>query len=280
MKTPRLASIGLIFLALSVRAAVPDLRGIGVEPHPNALVPRDLSFFDENGHTVTFGDFLDGPPVMLVLGYFRCRKLCSVTLDNLADTLQREGKGQPLTLRVLAVSIDASETAEVASQRKAELLSRHPDAALADWHLLTGHARDIQRLAAVIGFRYALDRDSGQYLHPAGSVLINGSGRIVHYFSAMGVTPSGLREELTRIPGPPAAQTPFEQFQQLCYGYDAVTGTYRNLVIESLRLSTIGTGIAFAAWIVFAHLRTRKRRHRAGPNQAGARACRGSGATQ
>ena len=59
-----------------------DLRGAGITQRLGEQVPLDLPFRDETGRPVQLRDLFDGKPVILVLAYYRCPKLCNQVLNG------------------------------------------------------------------------------------------------------------------------------------------------------------------------------------------------------
>ncbi len=51
---------------------------IGIEQRLNEKIPLDLVFRDEQGKAVALRDFFGDKPVILVLAYYRCPRLCSL----------------------------------------------------------------------------------------------------------------------------------------------------------------------------------------------------------
>src|SRR5262245_22207625 len=88
----RLAALLLLLLtAAGVRAdeRLPkEIRDVGIDQRLNEQVPLDLTFRDEEGRAVTLGQYFDSKPVILVLAYFRCPRLCSEVLNGLVDGLR------------------------------------------------------------------------------------------------------------------------------------------------------------------------------------------------
>src|SRR4051812_47183301 len=70
-------------------AAAPNvLRDVGIDQRLDAQLPLNLSFQDENGDTVRFGDYFDSRPVVLVLAYYRCPMLCTQVLNGLVTSMR------------------------------------------------------------------------------------------------------------------------------------------------------------------------------------------------
>ena len=143
---------------------------IGLDEHPGARVPSELSFTDTSGDHVHLGDAFDGEhPVVLVLAYARCRMLCNVVLHGIADAVRASHR----ELTPVIVSLDPHETPDEAARRRTLLGDR--------WTYLVGDDRSIHALADALGFRYAWDPRTEQYAHPAVVFVLSPDGRIAEY---------------------------------------------------------------------------------------------------
>lgn len=132
------------------------LREVGWDQRLGEQVPRDLTFRDEAGNRVRFGDYLGQKPLILTLNYYECPMLCPLVLDGLLRAL----RALPFTIgdqfNVATVSIDPGETPALAAAKKAHYVRGYGrDGAAAGWHFLTGEEAAIRQLAQAVGFRYA-----------------------------------------------------------------------------------------------------------------------------
>ena len=87
------------------------LEEVGVSEHLDAKLPMDLEFRDENGDTVTLGQFFDGErPVILTLNYYRCPMLCGLMLNGMVDGLEQMQWTPGDQFEIVTVSINPLET--------------------------------------------------------------------------------------------------------------------------------------------------------------------------
>src|SRR5438128_2287986 len=126
-------AILLIGLGETVGQSPKAMSDVGIDQHLHEAVPLNLTFRNEHGDTVTLDQYFGSRPVILVLAYFRCPRLCNVSLNNLASTLGKIDYQAGRDFNVVIVSIDPRETPEMASTKKTAM----PGAA-AGWHFLTG----------------------------------------------------------------------------------------------------------------------------------------------
>lgn len=221
-------------------AAPAILREVGFDQHLDAAVAADVGFRDEAGRAVHLRDYLDGPPVVLVLAQYRCPNLCPLVLESLAAGLRATGLGAG-DYAVVAVGLDPRETPAVAARaRQAVLGGYFPAARRGGWHFLTGDDAAIHAVAASIGFRYAYDRTRHEYAHPAGVVVLTPRGRIARYLFGMDFPARDLR--LALVEGSHGRiGSVVDHVLLTCYRYDAATGRYTPLVMTLVRIGGVLT---------------------------------------
>src|SRR5512133_2693386 len=111
---------------------------VGVEKKLGQTALLDLMLRDEAGNPVILRSLIDRPTI-LTLNYFRCGGICSPQLNGLARALSRTNAVPGKDFRVITVSFDESDTAEIAAHKQTSYLRevKRPLNA-ADWRFLTG----------------------------------------------------------------------------------------------------------------------------------------------
>jgi protein SCO1/2 len=84
----------------------------------NSQVSPDLIFCDENGKQIRLGDYFGKRPVVLILGYFGCPMLCTLVLNGAVSSFQDLKWSVGENFEVIDVSIDPSETPQLAAEKK------------------------------------------------------------------------------------------------------------------------------------------------------------------
>jgi protein SCO1/2 len=234
----------LLATAQPVRAhslTASELQGVGFDPHPGATVPLDLTFQDETGGSVRLADYVGQRPVVLSLNYFTCPNLCPLTVQNLASALGDVPFALGEQFTVLTISIDPTDTPELAREKKRDYLRPYPGPGVeTGWHFLTGDQEAISRLTDTIGFRYLFDAERHEYAHPAGVVVLTPDGRIARYLYGLDFPPNDLRLALAEA-GQQQIATPVDRVLLLCYHYDPETGRYSSLVLGATRAGGAAT---------------------------------------
>ncbi|MCX4239856.1 SCO family protein [Paraliomyxa miuraensis] len=257
-----LAALGLALAAgLGCRAASaapdqplsPEMRAIEVTDHRGERVDTGLRFVDERGESVALADFFDGErPVALTLNYYRCRVVCSVQLNGLADALAEVDWEPGEDFRLVTLSIDPHETPADARKKRGSIADAVGKGDDIDWAFLTGSELEIRALASQVGIAYAYDAEQDQYAHPGVVVFLTPDGRVSRYVYGLTYDPLdvklGLYEAADgKIGGP------VEQLYLSCFSYDATIGQYGPFAMGIMRLgggltALLLGGVMFFLW--------------------------------
>lgn len=226
------------------------IKGVEFEQKLNQQLPLDLTFRNEAGQTVQLADYFDQKPVILVFAYYECPMLCTLVLNGLVTSLNGLTFDVGNQFEIVTVSIDPTETPELAAAKKAVYLEqyRRPGAA-AGWHFLTGEQAAIDRLTQATGFHYNYDAAKDEYAHPTGIMVVTPQGKIARYFYGIDFPARDLRLGLVEAAANKIG-SPVDQLLLLCYHYDPVVGQYTVTIMNIIRLAgltTIGVIGAFVA---------------------------------
>jgi len=223
-------------------------------------VSLDLPFHDETGKTVTLGDYFGKKPVILVLGYYQCPMLCTLTFNGMVEGLNDMKWSIGDEFNVVNVSINPNETPELAAAKRKNYLKQYgrPSAA-GGWHFLTGNEPEIRKLADEVGFHYAYDPSVHQYAHPSGLVILTADGKISKYFFGVKFSPPELYAALQGASKHDVG-SPIERLVLLCFHYSPIKGKYGAIIMTVIRILGAAT-LAAMAWLFGAMIwRERKRR--------------------
>ena len=266
---PVIAALNLLSLACLLAAAPAralDIealsRQIGFDQRLGDGVPREAVLRDESGRAVRLGQFLGGPPVVLVLGYFRCPNVCSTAMTTVLQALSATGLDAGRGFQLVAVSIDPRETAAIAAASRAAWLRAYDRPGAGQGvHFLTGSEGDVGAVARAVGFRYAYDSRLDQFAHPAGLVLLTPAGQISRYLLGFDYGARDLRLGLVEASGGRIGSLA-DHVLLLCYGYDPHAGRYTTAVWKLLRAGGIATTLGLGVLML--------RLQRRGPRAAAA----------
>jgi len=217
-------------------------------------VPLGLIFRDESGKAVRLGELISGPTV-IIPGYYRCTNVCSFQQARMAETVGKLEKTPVRDYRIISISFDETEGAELASRSKKMHLTPLGEGFPPEgWRFLTGDAASIRPLLEAIGF--GIRRQGGEFIHPVASIVVSGDGTIVRYLYGITILPKDLSlaigEARSGIIG-----APLRKMVDFCFTYDPAGRTY---VFNLLRVSATVVIITLAAFMAFLLFGGKKRR--------------------
>ncbi len=248
---PGLGAAALALALLSAPGGPPPatpggvFKDVDVVENLNQPIPLERSFTDSTGRTVSLRELLrEGKPVVLTLVYYRCPALCGLVLTGTVQALKQAGLALGEDFRAVTVSIDPTETPEMAAERKrGHLQALGLPSGSEAWSFLTGREEDIRPLAEAVGFRYAYDAQLQQYAHAAVIFVLTPEGRLSRYLYGVQYPPRDLRLALVEAAGGRVG-TSFDRVLLTCYQYDPATRRYGFFVKGFLRTGGL---IIFAA---------------------------------
>jgi len=222
----------------------PEANEIAVDEMLGGHLDMNLEFVDHQGNEVQLGDYFDGKrPVLVTLNYFRCPTLCNLQLNGLTRTLDDFAWTAGDQYRIVTVSIDPREDAELARNKRAthiEALGRGE----VDWNFLTGDALQVRMLAAQLGIGYAYDTEQDQYAHPAVLMFISPDGKVARYLYGLEYNANDVKFALMEA-AEGRVGTTVDKIILSCFHYDASLGEYGPFAMGMMRL-----GGAFMVLIV------------------------------
>jgi protein SCO1 len=236
-------------LATAASILPPGLRDVSLEQRLNQQVPLDLSFRDDSGRQMPLSSYFGAKPIILALVYYQCPMLCTQILNGLVMSLRGMSLESGRDFDVVAVSIDPTETPELAARKKAEYLRRYAKSSTG-WHFLTGDEPQIKELAQAVGFRYAYDPRTKQYAHASAIMVLTPAGRLSKYFYGIEYAPRDLRLGLVEASANKIG-SPVDQILLYCYHYDPSTGKYTAIVMNIMRLAGALSLLVFGSLLVW-----------------------------
>jgi protein SCO1/2 len=228
-----------------------ELEDVEVIERLNEQVPLDLPFADSDGRKVTLREYFDGArPVILTMNYSNCPMLCSLQLNGLFDGLERLEWDLGSKFQMITVSIDPKEIPERAEQTKQKYLRAYGRTGVANgWHCLTGTEHDIRRLADAVGFGFAEDPDSGEFIHAAVTMVCTPDGKLSRYLYGIEYAAQTLRLALLEASEGKIGST-MDQVLLFCFQYDPAKGRYAPAAFRIMQVGglltvvLVGVGLA------------------------------------
>lgn len=221
------------------------LQKVGITQKLNQPLPLDAQFVDDTGKTVRLGDYFGKRPAILTLVYYNCPMLCSEELDGLAGALEMVKLTPGKDFDVIVVSIDPSETPELAAKKKAYYLKRYgrPETA-SGWHFLTGQRPAIDRLTNATGFGYVRvpgpDGKLTQFAHASSIQVVTTDGKLAQYYLGVEYSPKDILLGLIEASGNKIG-SPVANILTYCYHYDPQTNRHSLIVARVVQLGGVVT---------------------------------------
>ncbi len=257
----------LLGLALAARADQPlprQLEKVGVEEHLGRAVDMNLSFIAENGYPVKLGDFFhEGRPVILDLVYYSCPMLCNLVLNSQTSAMREIPWTPGREYEVVTISIDPTETFELARQKKATYLASY-ERQTSGWHFLTDHDGNAKKLAEQVGFHYTYDEAAHQYAHQAAIMILTPDGKLSRYLYGIDFRPRDLRLALTEASQGKSSLS-VDRLLLFCYHYDPQARAY---VLFATNLMKAGGALTILVLGLFLWRLWRRDRVRTAPRGA------------
>lgn len=226
------------------------LQGAKIQQRLNAQIPLAATFTDDHGNPVTLGQYFDGKhPVLLSAVYYNCPMLCSEELDGITSALEMVHLTPGKDFQVVVVSIDPTESSQLAARRKDFYLRRYGRPETANgWHFLVGQEPSIKALTDAIGFGYARvpgpDGKLTQFAHASSIELATPQGRVAQYYLGVEYSPKdillGLIDASDNKIGSPVAN-----ILTYCYHYDPQINRHSLYVARVVQMG----GMVTVAWL-------------------------------
>lgn len=243
-----------------------ELDGLRIEQKLGSQIDLDLEFTDSRGESVRLAEFFGDTPVVLSLVYYDCPMLCTLELNGLLKAMRALDLEAGKDYRVLTVSFDARETAEMAAEKKEQYMRQYVRAGFFDreaiedgWKFVTGDEESIAKLAEAVGFQYRYDERTNLYRHASGIMTVTPDGRVSRYQFGVEYSARDLKFNLME-----ASQNEIgglaDAVMLYCFHYDPTTGKYGFVVMNALRIAAAGTLLLLGGFVVIHLMRDRRRR--------------------
>ncbi len=229
------------------------LQRVGVEQHLNQQLPLDAQFVDDTGKTVRLGDYFGKHPALLSLVYYNCPMLCSEEMDGLASALEMVSMNPGKDFEVIIISIDPSETPELAAKKKAFYVKRYgrPETA-GGWHFLTGKQDAIDAVSKATGFGYIRvpgpDGKLDQFAHASSIQVVTTNGKIAQYYMGVEYSPKDIMLGLIEASGNRIG-SPVANILTYCYHYDPQANRHSLRVVRVVQLGGMVTVVSLGSFM-------------------------------
>jgi protein SCO1/2 len=246
----RLLTLALLPLqpAAAAEPLPPQLNGIDVTEHLGAQLDLSLTFVDWQGRTVRLADIFRGDkPVLLSLNYYECPMMCGIQLQALTQSLAQFEWTAGKQFRLLTISFDPKEGAELAAGKRKSILEAY-GRDKAEWSFWVDKDDHAKALADALGFGFRYDPVQKQYAHPIVLFVLSPSGRISRYLYGIEYPPRDLKFALLEAADGKTGGT-VERVILSCFHYVPSSGRYELYALGLMRLMGIVTVILIAVML-------------------------------
>ena len=231
--------------------APPQVKGVDVQEHLGELLPLETPFLDSSGQAVVLKDVLPRTrPVVLTLVYYNCPLLCNLVINEQIRTMRELGLQLGKDYEAVTMSIDPQDTPAQSLERRRKHLQSMGLPETAPWHFLTGSEQSIHALAEALGFKYAYDTTSKQYVHPAVVHILTPEGSISRYLYGTSFRPQDMKLALVEAAGGRVG-TSFDRIVLTCFKYDTATRRYGFYIFGFLRIGALMIFGALASLLAY-----------------------------
>jgi protein SCO1/2 len=229
------------------------LQRVGVTQRLNQMLPLDAQFVDDTGKTVRLGDYFGKRPAILSLVYYNCPMLCSEEMDGIASALMMVHLTPGKDFEIILISIDPSETPEIAARKKAFYLKRYGRPETANgWHYLTGQQTAIDAVCNASGFGYVrvpgADGKLDQFAHASAIEVVTTDGRLAQYYLGVEFSPKDILLGLIEASGNKIG-SPVANILTYCYHYDPQTNRHSLIVARVVQLGGMMTVVSLGSFM-------------------------------
>jgi protein SCO1/2 len=229
---------------------------VGLTERLGNRIPLDLTFRDETGRSRRLSELVTGPTIILPV-YYGCTNVCNFLQGDLARVLPTLRPKPDVDYRVLSVSIDETETPELAAgYQKMYLTAMNAPFPKTGWRFLTGDAANIRRLTEAAGYRF--QRRGRDFMHPVASFVVTGDGMIVRYLYGTNFLAKDLSLALIEARDGRIGTT-IRKVVGYCFSFDPAAKSYQ---FNLLRVSATVVILCCGAFFVFLLVTGRKGKRR------------------
>jgi protein SCO1/2 len=230
------------------------LQKVQVTQRLNAQLPLSAAFLDDTGQPVTLGQYFDGRhPAVVSTVYYNCPMLCSEEMDGLTSALEMVHLIPGKDFQIVLISIDPTETPQLAARKKAFYLKRYGHPETADgWHFLVGQQPAIDAVTKAVGFGYVRvpgpDGRLTQYAHASSIEIATPQGKLAQYYLGVEYSPKDVLLGLIDASGNRIG-SPVANILTYCYHYDPQNNRHSLIVARAVQLGGIVTVASLGSFI-------------------------------
>ena len=226
---------------------------IGIVEHLGDTIPMDLWFLNENSDTITLGQLINKPTILLFV-YFDCPNLCSPLMDGVADVVSKLDLKLGTDYQIITISFNTKDTPEKAREKKVNFVQKISKENQSSWFYLTGVQENINAITEAAGFKYKAQ--GLDFAHASAILVLSPHGKITRYLYGLSFLPFDVKMAIIEAQKGLARPT-INKVLEYCFGYNPGSKTY---TLQITRI--IGSVTLFIAAIVFIILLLKRKKNK------------------
>jgi protein SCO1 len=229
-----------------------ELRDVDIFEKRGDRIDLDLEFYDEKGVKHPLKDyFKEKKPVVLMLGYYECPRLCNLLFNGFALSTKSLEWSIGKEFTVVTVSIDTREKPKLAAEKKhayTKLYGRR--SAQGGWHFLTGEQKEITALTRQVGYRYKYHKKIDQFAHAAVLMFLTPDGQISRYLYGIDFKYNDLKLALLEASEGKIGSA-LEKVLLFCFEYDPDSQSYSFMLMRVMGFAGFITVLCLFLYLWF-----------------------------
>jgi protein SCO1 len=243
----------------SANEKAPEFEGIGITEQLGKSIDLSTQVFDEQGKPTTIGSYFDGKtPVIFSLVYYSCPGLCNLHLNGVVDTLKLLDWSVGQKFKVVALSFDPKEKADMATKKKDNYIKVYSRPGTdSGWHFLTADQDAIKKITETVGFKYRWDEKSEEWAHASAAIVLTPDGKISRYLHGVHFEPQTFKLALGEATAGKIGSF-VERMVWYCFKYDEHKSKYSVAVFRIVQIGGLLAMIILAIVLLPFWWRARK----------------------
>lgn len=240
-----------------------ELQGIGIDEQLGKTLDLTQMFRNEEGQLVPLSSYFDGKtPVIISPVYFSCPGLCNFHLNGLTDGLKQLDWSIGDKFKILSISFDSKEGADLARAKKAtyvKLYDRPSKEAqtAAGWHFLTADEPTVQAFIKSVGFKMRWDEEQKDWIHASAAIMVSPTGELTRYLPGILFDPKDIKLALNE-----ASEGKVGSFVDglllYCFKYDPHQSKYTLYAFNLVKVGGALMVLLLALWLLPVWVRSRR----------------------
>ncbi len=228
-----------------------QLKNVGIVEKLGDTIDLTTEFTYDSGDKAPLSKAFEGDlPVLFSMVYYTCPTLCNYHLNGLLTAFKQLDLVAGRDFKVVALSMDHKESADVAYLKKSSYLDEYGKKdAEKGWYFLTGTEANIKKLTDSIGFSFKWDEKRKEYAHAAAAIAMTSKGKISRYLHGVQFSPSTLKLSVVEA-GKGKVGSVIDQIVLYCFQFDPSLNKYTLYAYNIMRIGGLVTILLLALFLI------------------------------